>query len=155
MLSHSLLFLVALSQAVPELSAQDQNRAFTAAGFSMRDGQWHSACIDEGDAYVSGTLDLVDDLDGDGKPEAIITEASSACFGEAGTAFALVSKQAGGEWRLLMRANGYATPLSGRGIIGFPDIEVGGAGECYPVFRWEEGEYRLNRHQYEGRPCQP
>lgn len=154
----STLFALTLmsAQTVPDLSEQDRSRAFAAAGFTQTDGQWHSDCSDTGSAsYVAGAIDLVDDLDGDGRPEAIITESSAQCYGAAGTAFALVSKQAGGQWSLLLRANGYATPLSSAAASGLPDIEVGGLGECFPVYRWDGHDYVVDRHRYDGRPCQP
>ncbi|MEQ1688132.1 MAG: hypothetical protein ABL874_06140 [Sphingopyxis sp.] len=144
-----------VAQDSGDLSPQDQARAFAAAGFTQSGGQWRSDCADTSAAYTPGAIDLVDDLDGDGKPEAFITESSAACYGAAGTAFVLVSKQSGGTWRLLLRATGYATPLSGRGIVGLPDIEVGGPGTCFPVYRWNDHEYAIDRHQYEGQPCQP
>ncbi|MEQ1724732.1 MAG: hypothetical protein ABL882_02265 [Sphingopyxis sp.] len=144
-----------LTAQAGELSAQDQAHAFAAAGFTQAGGQWRSDCTDSSAAYTPGAIDMVDDLDGDGKPEVFITEGSALCYGAAGTAFALVSKRSGGTWRLLLRATGYATPLSGRGIIGLPDIEVSGPGECYPVYRWNDQAYAIDHHQYEGNPCQP
>ncbi|MEQ1509986.1 MAG: hypothetical protein ABL909_06225 [Sphingopyxis sp.] len=153
----SILFAMSMMVAQDNggLSAQDQASAFAAAGFSQVGGQWRSDCADSSAGYTPGGIDMVDDLDGDGKPEAFITEGSATCYGAAGTGFALVSKGAGGRWRLLLRAAGYATPLSGRGIIGLPDIEVGGPGGCFPVYRWNDHDYVIDRHQYEGRPCTP
>ena len=37
---------------------------------------------------------------------------------------------------------------------GWPDIQVGGPGFCFPVLRWNGKEYILNRHEYEGKPCE-
>jgi hypothetical protein len=143
----------ALAQA--QLTRAEQAAAFRAAGFSQSGGQWR-ACGDPGSAgYTPGTIEAVRDLNGDGRPEALITEGSGACFGHAGTGFSLVSQQPDGGWRLITGGPGIATVLDTRGVAGWPDIEVGGPGFCFPVERWNGRAYVRHRHQYEGRPCRP
>jgi hypothetical protein len=138
-----------------QLSAADRTAAFTAAGFKRERGQWR-ACGDPGSAsYTPGTIETVRDIDGDGRPDAVITEGSTACFGMTGTSYALVSKQANGRWILIADGPGIPTFQPRRAARGWPDIEIGGPGFCFPVERWNGRAYALHRHQYEGKPCRP
>jgi hypothetical protein len=137
------------------LSPADQAAAFRAAGFHRKGNQWQ-ACGDPGTAgYTPGTIETVRDLDGDGLPDAVITEGSAYCFGQSETGFSLVSKRADGTWKLITASEGIATILPRPGAVGWPDIEIGGPGFCFPVERWNGRAYTLHRHQYEGRPCRP
>ncbi|MFO1058756.1 MAG: hypothetical protein U1E53_17530 [Dongiaceae bacterium] len=148
--------IVPAMAAAPPLSAADQAAAFKAAGFKQRGKAWHSSCEDPGTAsYVPGEIEPVGDLNGDGRPDALITESSTYCYGDAGTAFWLVSKQANGRWTLMANETGMATFLAGKGAGGWPDIEVGGPGFCFPVVRWDGRQYRPHGHQYDGKPCTP
>ena len=38
---------------------------------------------------------------------------------------------------------------------GWPDIQMGGPGFCFPVWRWNGSAYALNRFEYEGKRCKP
>ena len=135
------------------LPSKDQAAAFRAAGYTRSGGQWRK-CDDPGTAgYTPGAIEQVKDLNGDGRPEAIITEASTFCFGMTGTGFELVSKQANGSWKLMASRTGIATFLATKGVDGWPDIEIGGPGFCFPVERWNGRAYAFHRRQYEGRPC--
>ncbi|MCA1858151.1 hypothetical protein LE190_19770 [Massilia oculi] len=153
-LAAMLLTSTAAGAATPVLSARDQGAAFRAAGFSLQGKQWRQ-CDDPSPAYVPGEIAEVRDLNGDGRPEALITESSSACYGHAGAGYALVSRQADGSWKKIAGGTGMASFLSTRGKDGWPDIEVGGPGFCFPVERWNGKAYVLQRHQYEGKACRP
>jgi hypothetical protein len=150
----ALLVLMASSaSAQVMLSNADKTAAFRAAGYKRVGSQWRK-CDDPGTAsYTSGAIEQAKDLNGDGRPEAVITEGSTYCFGMTGTGFDVVSKQADGTWKLMVSRTGMASFLSAKGHEGWPDIEVGGPGFCFPIERWDGREYRLNRRQYEGRPC--
>lgn len=139
--------------APPSLTAADRAAAFKAAGFSLKGKQWQ-ACGDPGTAsYTPGTIEMVRDLNGDGRPEALITEGSVYCFGDTGTGFTLVGRQTNGSWRPIYSATGMPEILPTKGAGGWPDIEVGGPGFCFPVVRWNGKAYAVHRHQYEGKPC--
>jgi hypothetical protein len=149
------LFLIAAAPASSELATADRAAAFKAGGFSLHDGQWR-ACEDPGTAsYAPGAIETVRDVNGDGGPEAVITESSSFCYGGEGVAFSLVSKQADGSWKLMTNSPGVATFLATKGTGGWPDLEVGGPGFCFPVMRWDGKNYVLHRHEYEGKGCKP
>jgi hypothetical protein len=147
------LCLSAEAAAQSALSAADEAAAFRAAGFTRVEGQWRG-CEDPGTAsYAPGTIEQVADLNGDGRPEAIISESSSFCYGMQGAGYALVSKQSTGGWRLITGGSGIPHALETRGVGGWPDLEIGGPGFCFAVERWNGSEYELNRHQYEGKAC--
>jgi hypothetical protein len=150
-----LALLAPSAMAQVALSPAEKAAAFRAGGFKLQGGKWH-ACGDSGTAsYTAGAVEAVKDLNGDGRPEVVLTEGSTYCFGNTGTGFKLVSKQADGTWKLVTESEGIATFLAVRGVGGWPDIEIGGPGFCFPVERWNGRAYVPNRHQYEGKPCRP
>lgn len=136
------------------LSAADQAAAFKAAGFIQRGGQWRSGCDDPGTpTYTPGRIDQVRDLNGDGRPEAVITESGTYCYGMTGSGYWVVSQQADGRWRQMTAATGIPIFLDTRGAGGWPDIQIGGPGFCFPVERFNGKAYVLHRHEYEGKRC--
>jgi hypothetical protein len=147
------LILLASMAATPPLSASDQTAAFKAAGFSQKNGIWRTDCDDPGvPNYEPGKIEQVADLNGDGRPEAVITEGGLFCYGNTGTGFRLVSRQSNGKWVLLHQSQGIPTILTTR-VNGWPEIEVGGPGFCFPVLRWNGKEFANHRQHYEGKPC--
>jgi hypothetical protein len=148
-----------LAQAQTRLSPADETAAFRAAGFKRIAGKWQG-CGDPGTAsYQPGAIETVRDINGDGRPDAVITEGSTYCFGGDENGFSLVSKQADGTWKLIASESGVATILPRRAAPGaaggWPDIEIGGPGFCFPVQRWTGSGYATYRYQYEGKPCRP
>jgi len=138
------------------LSPADQCKALQAAGFAKRGSQWRSACEDPGTpSYTPGAIESVHDLNGDGQPEAVITEGGTYCYGDAGQGYWLVGKQANGAWKVLTHGTGMVGFLPTQGVGGWPDIQIGGPGSCFPVERWNGKEYQLQRYEYEGKPCKP
>lgn len=150
-----LLTFAAPAAAQTALSSADQAAAFKAAGFARQGGQWRG-CGDPGTAsYTPGKIETVRDLNGDGRLEAVITEGSTFCFGSTETGYAIVSKQPDRSWKQIAAGPGIPTFLATKGVGGWPDIEIGGPGFCFPVQRWNGRAYALHRHQYEGKPCRP
>jgi hypothetical protein len=151
------LLLVAGASAAPvppKLSPTDTAAAFRAAGFTRRGAQWRSDCDDPGTpSYTPGAIESVKDLNGDGRPEAVISEGGTYCYGNTGTAFWLVSKQASGGWKLMANDTGIPEFLKTKGLGGWPDISVGGPGFCFPVLRWNGKGYALQRREYQGKRC--
>ena len=159
----ALLFLLlpAAALAAPPpltLTPADEAAAFRAAGFKRVGGQWQ-ACGDPGTAsYSPGAVESAADLNGDGRPEAIVTEGSVFCFGNTGQGYAVVSKQTDGSWKLVTQGTGMVNVLATPAKVlaatgGWPDLEIGGPGFCFPVERWNGREYSLHRHEYEGKAC--
>lgn len=135
------------------LSEADRLAVFKAAGAVQRKGMW-LMCADEPNPS-GASLESVRDLNGDGRPEAVVSEGGTFCYGHAGTGFQLLSKQADGKWRALTGGGGIPQFLKTRGAGNWPDISIGGPGFCFPVERWNGKEYKLHRFEYEGKRCKP
>ena len=149
------IFVASPVLAQSTLTPKDRAAAFRAAGFKFAAGKW-SACGDPGTpSYSPGQIESVRDLNGDGRPEAVITEGGTYCFGMTGTGYTIVSKQADGTWKNITGGTGIPNFLATKGVGGWPDIEIGGPGFCFPVERWNGKAYVLNRHQYDGKACRP
>ena len=146
-----LLLAAMLAASVP---AAEQAAIFKAAGFTRAGGKWRTDC-DQPDSgyYGPGEIETYRDLNGDGRPEAVVTEGGSFCYGNTGTGFWLLSKQSNGSWKTLFQSPGMAEFLTTRGMNKMPDISVGGPGFCFPVVRWNGKAYVRNRFEYEGKPC--
>lgn len=141
----------------PRLSVTEQGALFKAAGFRKTRRGWESGCDDPGAgaAYQPGTVDHYADINGDGRPEAVLVEGGTFCFGNTGQGFWLLSQQADKSWKLLHQSEGMVSFQKTRGVGGYPDIEVGGPGFCFPILRWNGKAYVRNRFAYEGKPCRP
>jgi len=144
---------LASGQSPAALSGADQAAIYRAAGAVQQDGKW-VICTDD-PAAAGASIDEVRDLNGDGHPEAVVSESGTFCYGATGTGFQLLSQQADGSWRLVTGDIGIPEFLESRGGGGWPDISIGGPGFCFPVQRWNGKEYVVQRHQYEGKACNP
>jgi hypothetical protein len=140
--------------SVTTLSPADEAAAYKSAGFEFKDGQWR-ACDDPSLSYTPGKIEETDDFNGDGLPDALISEGGTFCYGMTGAGYYLVSKQADGGWKLMTSGTGILSFLDSKGRDGWPDIEISGPGFCFPVASWNGKEYALKGHQYEGKPCRP
>lgn len=120
----------------PEALFIDSNaRAVLRTGFGRRGTDWRSACDDPGTAsYTPGKIEHVTDLNGDGLPEAVITEGGTYCYGSTGQGqgYWLVSAQSNGAWNLVTNGIGIPEFLASRGAADWPDISIGGPGFCFP-----------------------
>lgn len=134
------------------LSPADKAAAFKAAGAVLQRGKW-MLCAEQPD-NSGATIEDVRDINGDGRPDAIITEGGTFCYGFVGMGYAIVSKQPTGGWKLINGGGGIPTFLAPR-PGSWPDLEIGGPGFCFPVHRWNGKRYALNRFQYEGKACRP
>ncbi len=130
-----------------QLSPGEVVTAFKAAGFKLKGKKWF--------ACAEGSLGEIRDLNGDGLPEAIITESGTECHGMTGEGYSLVSKQPNGTWKLMSGSTGIPIFLTSRGVDNWPDLQVGGPGFCFPVLRWNGKSYDLHHFEYEGRRCKP
>ncbi|MEQ1593223.1 MAG: VCBS repeat-containing protein [Thiobacillaceae bacterium] len=144
------------SSASVNLSAEEQAAVFKAAGYKLKGKEWRACDTDDsGASYSPGVIEQVRDINGDGRPDAVVTEGGTYCYGNTGTGFTLLSKQADGRWRVITGNTGIPEFLTTRGKEGWPDISVGGPGFCFPVERWDGKTYKLNRFEYEGKRCKP
>ena len=149
-----LLLAAVLAASAPPV---EQAAIFKAAGFTKRGSVWKSGNCDgaESESYSPGNIETYRDLNGDGRPEAVVTESGAVCYGMTGTHFWLLSKQANGGWKLMMQETAMPDFLATKGVGGWPDIQLGGPGFCFPVVRWNGKAYVHHRNEYEGKRCRP
>ena len=83
------------------------------------------------------------DLNGDGQLE-VLTHESGGCFGRAGVQMNLYIRARNGQWQPQFGFPGMATVLKTR-RNGYPDIQIGGPGTCFPVWRFDGQRYQLAR----------
>lgn len=147
--------LLLLAMAVAAAPVSEQSAIFKAAGFTRHGTAWKSGNCDgmESDSYSSGAIEEYRDLNVDGRAEAVVTEGGAICYGETGTHFWLVSKQADGSWKLMFQETAMPEFLATKGNGGWPDISLGGPGFCFPVVRWNGNSYINNRFEYDGKRC--
>jgi hypothetical protein len=150
------MLLLAAAMIAASAPTAEQAAIFKAAGFTRAAGKWHTDC-DQPDSgyYGPGQIESYQDLNGDGRPEAVVTEGGTFCYGNTGTCFWLLSKQSSGAWKVLHQSQGIAEFLKTTGVNKMPDISVGGPGFCFPVLRWNGKAFVHNRWQYEGKACKP
>lgn len=129
----------------PPAAPADRAAAFRAAGFSPTRGKY-LACDPRAELGIE-----IRDLNGDGRPDAVITNSGLECFGNTGQGFVLVTKDAGGAWKKLYESQGIPDFQATRGVGGWPDIVNGGPGFCFPVKRWNGQDYAIIRWKEEQR----
>ena len=134
-LSASGSFAIAASSS--SVSAADTRVIYKAVGLTERAGKLFDACGE----IVQPELEAVD-LNADGRPEVFVTVPGSCQGGAAGAELSLLIKSKG-HWKVNLGfpAGGYKL-LNARNM-GFPDIEIGGPGVCFPVWRWDGSQYAI------------
>jgi hypothetical protein len=138
------------------LPPADRDALFRAAGAKpIGAGKW-TGCADDPSGNSQAQVAMVQDLNGDGRPEALIRDSGTFCNGMAGVNSTVLTKTPGGSWEVMYVNQGFANFLVSRGTDGFPDIEDGLPGFCFPYFRWNGTEYALiARLDDEGKACDP
>jgi hypothetical protein len=133
------------------VTTADQSAALRAAGFVSRGGKWANA---EGQCEALVEPAGVRDLNGDGRPEVVITESGTFCYGNTGQGFYLMEKTPTAAWRTVYQSPGIPEFLPTKGAGGWADIEVGGPGFCFPVVRYDGKTYVQNRQkEYQPGAC--
>lgn len=147
--------LLAISVSA-ESSESDYSEAFIAAGFEKIDSQWVSDCgktsLKNDWLYDAGVVDRNIDLNGDSIPEILIIEGGTFCAGNTGIVTYILQHEKN-EWSLVTKFVGHAEILNSRSSDGWLDIMVGGPGFCFDVKAYSGGRYKLDRTEYDGKPC--
>ena len=124
------------------VTAADRAAAMRAAGFVSRGGKWIGG---EGNCEAAVEPSDIKDLNGDGRLELVITETGTFCYGNTGQGFYIMQKTPAGAWKTLYQSQGIPEFLATKGPGGWPDIEVGGPGFCFPVVRFNGTTYANHR----------
>lgn len=138
----------------PAALPADADAAFTAAGMVKKAGHW-TGCPDDDNGVAQVEPGDYRDLNGDGSADMIINDYSGYCYGNTGQGFFVVTKVSG-KWTKLYNSPGIATflPTKVKTPGGWPDVEVGGPGFCFPVLRWSGKDYVfLRNHEYDKGAC--
>ena len=141
--------------ATPPALPADIDAAYTAAGLVQKNGQW-TGCPDDDYGKASVADGDYRDLNGDGKPDLVITDEGTYCYGDTGQGFIVMTRDAGGGWSKLYNSPGIPTflPTKVKTPGGWPDVEIGGPGFCFPVLRWNGKDYVfLRNHEEEKGAC--
>ncbi|MCB2052438.1 MAG: hypothetical protein KDE63_13520 [Novosphingobium sp.] len=137
-----------VSADLKKLTPTDRTAIMRAAGYVLRGKQWLTC-----EGMAGGEVEEIRDLNGDGQPEALVVSGGSACYGNTGQGFQLVTRDASG-WRLLMEEVGIASFYSRPGIT-WPDIEIGGPGSsCFRFLRWNGTKYITGGSSIGGKICE-
>lgn len=140
--------------ATPPLPA-DINAAYAAAGLTQKNGQW-TGCPDDDHGRAGVADGDYRDLNGDGRPDLVITDEGAYCYGNTGQGFIVMTRNAAGQWTKLYNSPGIPTFLATKVKTpgGWPDVEIGGPGFCFPVMRWSGKDYVfLRNHEEEKGAC--
>lgn len=138
------------------LPVAERDALFRAAGMQPVGGGKWTGCADDPSGRSEAQVAMVQDINGDGRPEAMIRDGGSYCNGMAGVNSTVLTQTADGTWEIVYGNQGFVNFLVSRGVDGFPDIEAGLPGFCFPYFRWNGSEYELiARLDEEGKACEP
>lgn len=141
----------AAAPAANDLTAGERAAILQAAGMRARGRDWVGC---EGQSTASIEQGAVRDLNGDGALDAVVTESGIACYGQTEQGFHLLTRGPGGRWKLLYSSPGIPEFLATTGAQGWPDVEIGGPGFCFPIERWNGRTYAfLRNHEYEKGAC--
>jgi len=108
----------------------------TGGQFKAPKGKYIEKACNESLDYEASVVDL----NGDGQPE-VFTQVFGTCLGGmTGVFLNLFIKNSAGQWQPQFGFPGMYEILK-TGNKGYPDIEIGGPGFCFPVWRWNGREY--------------
>lgn len=134
--------------AQAQVTAADRSAALKATGGRVVDRESGQTC------EVAIEADGVKDLNGDGRPEIVVTGSGTFCYGNTGQGYWILQKTPAGAWKIIDQNQGIPTFLTTRGVGGWPDIEVGGPGFCFPINRFNGKSYELLRQkEYQRGAC--
>ncbi len=112
----------------------------TGGRFKATKGKYLEAACNQSLDYEAEVVDL----NGDGQPEVFLSVHGSCLGGMAGVQMNLYIKGRNGQWRPQFGFPGMYI-ISKTKNKGYPDIEIGGPGNCFPVWRWNGQQYALHK----------
>ena len=154
----ALSLFLSLAQSVPTLGRAERTAIFRAAGAYYYPRRGWALQFDT-DHFERARIVRYSDLNGDGRPEAVVEQDSDMWYGNHGPGNFLLTKQASGKWRKVIfgpevfgdEPTGGLEFMKTRGFGGWPDImveRVVGYG-CDLIFRFDGKTYALNRMRFE------
>jgi hypothetical protein len=101
-------------------------------------GRFFEASCNEEIAFDTQVIDL----NKDGSPEVFTNYYGTCIGGAAGVQVNLYIKNKVGKWISQFGFPGTYSILDAKNK-GYPDIEIGGPGECFPIWRWNGSKYDI------------
>lgn len=149
-----IIFLSMLSHKsfAEPLNYKEKESAFIAAGYLLNQNFWRNDC-DDTSVTSAGEIDMVLDLNHDKKPEVLIMQSSSYCYGNVGYHYTLLSKLPNMKWKVIAKGVGIPKFIAHEEFSSWPEIEVGGPSFCFPILQWSGKDYVFDRYQYDYKPC--
>lgn len=140
----------AQAQQTPAERAREAAAMISAAGFRIQGAQIVNGC-----GRPSQPRPAAVDMNGDGRPEAIITDADPACYGPAGQQFWVIQKRGPFNWALVGGGAGRIKLLETR-TNGWRDYSLEGPG-CQRTWTYQgaQGYLSLKACPGEGGPPRP
>ncbi|MEA3641723.1 MAG: hypothetical protein VBE63_17550 [Lamprobacter sp.] len=129
--------LTAFGHETRSLTPSELKEIYSAAGLTERNGKIFDAC----DRPTKPEIE-VKDLNTDGTPE-VFVHVPSLCYGHSGN-LSLLIKDKKGNWKDNFGFTGVYRILDTKSM-GYPDIEIGGPGTCFPVWRWNGKAYAIHK----------
>jgi hypothetical protein len=110
-----------------------------------------STLVDPNCGDIEPQAEVVD-LNGDGTYEAFIEWGNSCLSGHTGRSLTLFVKDGSGAYKNQLGFPAFGYETLERGIEGFPDLQLGGPGFCFPVWAWDglNYEFKCNLPQETG-----
>ena len=141
------LLAVILTTPIAALSIAQTGQSAVAAIQAATNGQFKSA---KGKYFSKDCNEQVDyeaeaiDLNGDGQLEVFTKEYGSCIGGRTGVHMNLYIKTKAGLWKAQFGFPGMYKILTTQSK-GYPDIEIGGPGTCFPIWRWDGQKYDIHK----------
>ncbi len=131
----------AVSRAASGAASWDEAKVVaeaTGGTFKSTKGQYLEKACGEKLSYDAEVIDL----NADGRPEVFVHVHGTCLGGHTGVQTNLYIKGADGKWTNQFGFPGIANVLKTKSK-GYPDIEIGGPGFCFPVWRWNGKAYDI------------
>ncbi len=152
--------VLSLAQGVPALTVAQREAVFQAAGAHFYPERGWALCYDPEHPFRARIAKFAD-INGDGRPEAVVEQDSPFCYGNHGPGNILLTRQANGQWAKIGIGapevfgddpSGGLTFLKRRGVGRWPDILVKRVTSyhCDAIFRFDGKAYLLDRLRYTG-----
>ncbi len=120
----------------PEMAQAESEQLMSAAGFRIDHGTAFNACGKPSTPHAS-----FGDINGDGRPEAMVVDESIDCYEGTGDWFSVLVRDEAGQWRQVLGEAG-TLRWQGSRSQGWLDALIVSAGRCPYVARFDGQRYR-------------
>src|SRR5262245_13345829 len=127
------------------LTEAEKMEMFKATGLIVsKDGK---GFVDEVCGQTAGADVEIRDMNADKVPEVLIIYGNDCLAGNTGSNVLLFIKDASGKYKANLGFPGASADPLPQKSMGYPDLQIGGPGFCFPVWRWNGKEYAGHHNQ--------